>query len=94
MAQRGRQQVARCLAPACVPLFLREGFKDSWPAILTHFGGWIPPERHHATGPAPKPRWRPRPELLEAQGIKTRRRRLVRGTHRVVFGTREAGEQV
>ena len=37
----------------------------------------------------------PRPELLYAQVIKTmRRRRLVRVTHRVVFGTREAVEQV
>jgi hypothetical protein len=37
----------------------------------------------------------PRPELLYAQVIKTmRRRRLVRVMHRVVFGTREAVEQV
>jgi len=37
----------------------------------------------------------PLPELLYAQVIKTmRRRRLVRVTHRLVFGTREAVEQV
>jgi IS1 family transposase len=95
MAQRVLHQVARCLAPDCVPLFLSDGFKDYLPAILTHFGCWIHPERHQAKGPAPKPRWMPRPELLYAQVIKTRRRRrLVRVTHRVVFGTREAVEQV
>ncbi len=39
----------------------------------------------------PKPRWMPRPTLLYAQVIKTvRRRRLVRLSHRVVFGTLEA----
>src|SRR5262249_14733582 len=39
--------------------------------------------------------WMPLPELLYAQVIKTmRRRRLVRVTHRVVFGTREAVVQV
>jgi hypothetical protein len=46
-------------------------------------------------GPVPKPRWMPRPGLLYAQVIKTvRRRRLVRVTHRVVFGTLEAVNQV
>jgi IS1 family transposase len=95
MAQRVLHQMARCLAPDCVPLFLSDGFKDYLPAILTHFGCWVHPERHHAKGPVPKPRWMPRPELLYAQVIKTmRRRRLVGGTHRVVFGTREAVEQI
>jgi hypothetical protein len=43
---------------------------------------------------APPPRWMPLPQLLYAQGVKTvRRRRLVRGRHRVVFGTLEAGHQ-
>ena len=51
--------------------------------------------RRQATGPAPKPRWMPLPELLYAQVVKTvRRRRLVRVTHRVVFGTLEAVKQV
>jgi hypothetical protein len=95
MAQRVLHQVAHCLAPDGVPLFLSDGFKDYLPAILTHFGCWSHPKRHHAKGPAPQPRWRTRPELLYAQVIKTlRRRRLVRVTHRVVFGTREAVEQV
>jgi hypothetical protein len=43
----------------------------------------------------PKPRWLPLPELLYAQVVKSyRRRRLVGVTHRVVFGTRLAIEQV
>jgi IS1 family transposase len=95
MAQRVLHQVARCLAPDCVPLFLSDGFKDYLPAILAHFGCWVHPERHQAKGPAPKPRWMPLPELLYAQVVKTtRKRRLVRVTHRIVFGTREAVEQV
>ena len=46
----------------CSP-FLSDGFKDYLPAILTHFGCWVHPERHQAKGPAPKPRWMPLPEL-------------------------------
>jgi IS1 family transposase len=95
MAQRVLHQVARCLAPDCVPLFLSDGFKDYLSAILAHFGCWVHPARQQAKGPAPKPRWMPLPELLYAQVVKTmRKRRLVRATHRMVFGTREAVEQV
>jgi hypothetical protein len=43
----------------------------------------------------PKPRWMLLPGLLYAQVIKQyRRRRLVGVEHRVVFGTREAVQQV
>src|ERR1043165_7775561 len=64
-------------------------------ALLTHYGHWVQSSRRQATGPAPKPRWIPLPGLLYAQVIKTvRRRRLVRVTHRVVFGTLEAVQQV
>jgi hypothetical protein len=94
MAQRVLHQVAQCLAPDCVPLFLSDGFKDYLPAILTYVGCWVHPKRHQAKDPSPKPRWIPWPELLYAQVIKTmRRRRLARVMHRVVFGTREAVEQ-
>src|SRR5207244_10561823 len=62
---------------------------------LTHFGRWVQPTRCQTTGPIPKPRGMPLPELLSAQGIKTvRRRRLVHVSHRVVFGTLEAVQQV
>jgi len=87
--------VVQVLASGCVPLFLTDGFKEYATALLTHYGQWGQPERRQATGPRPKPRWIPLPELLYAQVIKTvRRRRLVRLGRRVVFGTLEAVEQV
>jgi hypothetical protein len=95
MAQSVVHQVVQVLAPGCVPLFLTDGFTEYTTALLTHDGQWIQPARRRAQGPMPKPRWRPRPQLLFAQGIKTiRRRRLVRVCHRVVFGTVEAVQQV
>ena len=95
MAQRMLHQVAQVLAPDCAPLFLTDGFKEYATALLTHYGQWVQPARRQAAGPAPKPRWMPRPGLLYAQVIKTgRRRRLVRVSHRVVFGTLAAVEQV
>jgi hypothetical protein len=95
MAQRVVHQVTEILARDCVPLFLTDGLKDYATALLTHFGQWRQPERRHATGPIPKPRWMPLPALLYAQVVKSyRRRRLVGVTHRVVFGTRLAIEQV
>jgi hypothetical protein len=63
--------------------------------LLTHYGTWVQPERRQAAGPTPKPRWMPLPQLLYAQVIKTvRRRRLLRLSHRVIFGTLEAVNQV
>jgi len=95
MAQSVVHQVVQVLAPGCVPLFLTDGFKEYTTALLTHCGQWVQPSRRQATGPAPKPRWMPLPALLYAQVIKTvRQRRLVRVTHRVVFGTVEAVQQV
>jgi IS1 family transposase len=95
MAQRVVHQVAQVLAPGCMPFFLTDGFKEYTAALLTHYGHWVQSSRRQATGPAPKPRWIPLPGLLYAQVIKTvRRRRLVRVTHRVVFGTLEAVQQV
>src|SRR5215471_7820805 len=94
MAQRVVHQVAQVLVPDCVPLFLTDGFKEYTTALLTHYGQWVQPARRQAAEPAPKPRWMPRPGLLYAQVSKTvRRRRLVRVSHRVVFGTLAAVEQ-
>jgi len=91
MAQRLVHQVVQVLAPDCVPLFLTDGFKEYATALLSHFGQWVQPPRRQAQGPAPKPRWMPRPQLLYAQVVKTvRRRRLVDVQHRVVFGSLEA----
>src|SRR5882672_6990913 len=95
MAQRVVHQIVQVLAPGCVPLFLTDGFKEYATALLTHDGQWVQPARQRAQGPAPKPRWMPRPQLLYAHVVKTvRRRRLVRVRHRVVFGTLAAIEQV
>jgi IS1 family transposase len=88
MAQRMVHQVVERLAPDCIPLFLTDGFKEYATALLTHVGQWVQPSRRQTTGPAPKPRWMPLPQLLYAQVVKSyRRRRVVRVRHRVVFGT-------
>jgi IS1 family transposase len=95
MAQCVVHQVTRVLAPGCVPVFLTDGLKDSGTALLTPVGPWRQPERHQEKGPRPKPRWLPLPALLYAQVVKSyRRRRLVGVTHRVVFGTGRAIEQI
>ena len=95
IAQRVVHHVAQVLAPDCAPLFLTDGFREYVTALLTHYGQWVQPPRRQAQGPLPKPRWMPRPALLYAQVVKTvRRRRLVAVTHRMVFGTLEAVEQV
>src|SRR5256886_3753480 len=90
MAQRVVHQVVQVLASGCVPLFLTDGLKEYATAVLTHFGHWVQPPRRQATGPTPKPRWMPLPALLYAQVVKTvLRRRLVRVSHRALFGTLE-----
>jgi hypothetical protein len=95
MAQRVVHQVSRVLAPGCVPLFLTDGLKDYGTALRTHFGFWIQPARRQDRGPGLKPRWMPLPALLYAQVVKSyRRRRIVGVTHRVVFGSRLAIEQM
>src|SRR2546427_2797131 len=95
MAQRVVHQVVQVLAPDCAPLFLTDGFREYLTALLTHYGPGVQPLRRQDKGPYPKPRWLPLPQLLYAQVVKTvRRRRLVHVTHRVVFGTLEAVQQV
>jgi transposase-like protein/IS1 family transposase len=95
MAQRVVHHLVEVLAPGCVPLFVTDGFKEYRTAILAHFGQWMQPERRQDKGPIPKPRWMPLPALRYAQVVKSyRRRRLVGVTHRVVFGTQLAIEQV
>jgi IS1 family transposase len=95
MAQRVVHQVTQVLAPDCVPLCFTDGLKDYTTALLTHFGHWMHPARRQDKGPMPKPRWMPLPQLCYAQVVKSyRRRRIVGVTHRVVFGTRLAIEQV
>ena len=64
MAQHMVHSVAQVLAPDCAPLFLTDGFREYMTALLTHYGYWVQPARRQATGPAPKPRWLPLPQLL------------------------------
>jgi len=66
MAQDVVHQVVQVLAPGCVPLFLTDGFKEYATALLAHCGQWVQPPRRQATGPVPKPRWMPLPQLLYA----------------------------
>ena len=95
MAQGVVHQVAQVLAPTCVPLFLTDGFRGVHNCVADTLWVLGSLQRRQATGPAPQPRWIPLPQLLYAQVIKTvRRRRLVRVSHRVVFGTLLAVEQV
>jgi hypothetical protein len=95
LAQAVLHQIAQLVAPGCVPLFLSDGYPHYLTAIVTHFGHWGQPPRRQATGPVPKPRWMPLPQLLYAQVVKTvRKRRLVEVKHRVVCGTKAAVEQV
>jgi hypothetical protein len=95
MAQRVVHQVARRLAPRCVPACFGDGFKGYLPAIVGHLGCWVHPARRQATGPWPKPRWMPLPGLLYAQVIKqSRHKRMIGVLHHVVFGTLGTIEQV
>jgi hypothetical protein len=64
MAQRVVHYVAQVLAPDWAPLFVTDGFREYVTAWLTHYGTWVQPPRPQATGPSPKPRWRPLPQLL------------------------------
>jgi hypothetical protein len=60
-----------------------------------HVGRWVSPERRHDQGPRPQPRGRPLPQWRDAHVVKSyRRRRLVGGQPRVVFGTRDRGKPV
>jgi hypothetical protein len=95
MAPSGVHQVVRVRAPGGVPLCLTDGFTAYTPALRTHDGPWGQPARQPAQGPPPQPRWLPRPARRSAPVVQTvRRRRLGRGTHRVVVGTLEAIQPV
>lgn len=64
MAQRFVHHVTQVVAPDCAPLFLTDGFREYVTALLPHDGPWGQPSRRPSKGPAPKPRWMPRPGLL------------------------------
>jgi hypothetical protein len=88
-------QVTRGLALPCAPLFLTDGFREYLTALVTHYGQWLHPERRHAKGAQPQPRWMPLPGLLYGQVVKRyRRRRIVGGTHRSIFGAAQTIESI
>jgi hypothetical protein len=73
MTQRVVHHVVGVLAPGCVPAWLSDGFKGYLPAILSHFGWWVHPERRQDKGRWPQPRWMSLPQLLYAQVVKSYR---------------------
>lgn len=82
--------IAGLLAPGCMPLFVSDQWAAYGQALLTHFGHWVEVPRRYARGRKPKPRWLPLPQLQYAQVVKERvKGRVVRVTHRVVYGTWE-----
>jgi len=86
-ANRLLGQVAHVTDAHSLPLFT----SDQWPAypqaLLTTYGEWYRPPRRGTRGAHPKPRLRPRADLLYAQVIKQRRRgRVIAVQTRVVFG--------
>jgi IS1 family transposase len=95
LAQRLVHQVTQVLASDCAPLFLTDGLREYLTALVTHYGQWMHPERRQGTGRWPTPRWLPQPRLLYAQVVKSyRRRRIVRVTHRAIFGAAETIESI
>jgi hypothetical protein len=54
MAQGVVYQVRQLLAPACLPLFLTNGYKEYATALLTHFGQWVQPPRHQEQRATPQ----------------------------------------
>jgi IS1 family transposase/transposase-like protein len=76
---------------AHVPLFTSDQLPEYQQALLNTYGEWYQPQRRGTRGAYPKPRRRPRPDLLYAQVVKRRQRgRVVEVSTRVVFGTPEA----
>jgi hypothetical protein len=53
LAQAMLHQIARLLAPGCVPRFLSDGYAHYLTASVAHVGRWVQPPRQQATGPAP-----------------------------------------
>jgi IS1 family transposase/transposase-like protein len=95
MAQKLIHRVTDKLAPGCVPVFLSDGLAAYATAILTHFGHWVERPRRGSQGAHPKPRWMPLPQLHYAQVVKKRlRRRIVKVSKHVVYGTIEGVQAV
>jgi hypothetical protein len=95
MAQAVLHQSAQRVTPGWVPLCWSAGYPTYLPALMSHYGHGVPPPRRQDQGPGLKPRGLPLAELLDAQVVNTpRRRRRVAVQHRIICGTKAAGEPV
>jgi IS1 family transposase len=69
----------------CLPVFTSDGLNLYYYALTAHFGSWVAVVGHK------RPKWRVDAGLIYGQVKKVyRRRRLVRVSHSVLLGTREA----
>jgi IS1 family transposase len=74
-----------------IPLFTSDQLPEYRQALLNTYGEWYQPPRQGTRGAYPKPRRRPRSDLLYAQVVKRREcGRVVEVSTRVVFGTPDA----
>ncbi len=81
-------ELARRLAPGCLPVFSSDGLALYFYALTAHFGEWV------QTAGARRRVWTVAAQLLYAQVIKRyRRRRLAEVRHQVYLGTPEAYRQ-
>jgi IS1 family transposase len=79
---------------AHLPLFTSDQLPEYQQALLHTYGECYQPQRRGTRGAYPKPRRRPRSDLLYAQVVKRRERgRVVEVSTRVVFGTPAAVAQ-
>lgn len=86
-ANRLLGQVAQVTDARLLPLFTSDQWAAYPQALLTTYGEWYRPPRCGTRGAHPKPRLRPRADLLYAQVIKQRRRgRVIAVRTQVVFG--------
>jgi IS1 family transposase/transposase-like protein len=84
MAHQLVHEVARRLAPSCLPVFSSDGLALYFYALTAHFGEWVQTEgeRH--------PTWVASAQLLYAQVVKRyRRRRITEVRHQVLLGKPE-----
>jgi IS1 family transposase len=93
VAQRLVHGVLIVLAPGVVPLFVTDQLAAYGRALLTHFGHWV--EKGSEKSGRVLRRWVPKERLVYAQVKKRRvRRKLVRVSTQVVYGTKEGVQSV
>jgi IS1 family transposase len=86
MAHRLIHSLRQILAPGCVPLFTSDGLNLSFYALAAHFGQWLQVVCRDRN----VRRWLVEPRLIYGQVKKSYRRKLVRVTHVMRLGTKDA----